>query len=175
MLAVVQCNLSVLLSAMEKSCTTRTALALARWPSSELFAYVRVRVPRVAIRGRGLVEEIRYHHHYGVCKTFVVAAAATVYQEPHFLRDDGQKLFAFLLDQKIFRVWIHCSTWSNLTQEIQFLEFMGGSNSVHAHSNYLICMRFIQINTVFLTHDHNSSRSSPSVTNNWMYILCLTN
>ena len=47
-------------------------------------AYVRVRVPRVAIRGRGLVEEIRYHHHYGVCKTFVVAAAATVYQESHF-------------------------------------------------------------------------------------------
>ena len=49
---------------------------------------VRVRVSRVAaaqtIRGRGLVEEIRYHHHYGVCKTFVVAAAATVYQECHF-------------------------------------------------------------------------------------------
>ena len=48
---------------------------------------VRVRVPRVAaatIGGRSLVEEIRYRHHYGVCKTFVVAAAATVYQEPHF-------------------------------------------------------------------------------------------
>ena len=48
---------------------------------------LRVRVPRVAaatIRGRGLVEEIRYHHHCGVCKIFVVAAAATVYQEPHF-------------------------------------------------------------------------------------------
>ena len=47
---------------------------------------MRVRVPRVAaatIRGRGLVEETRYHHHYGVCKTFA-AAAATVYQEPHF-------------------------------------------------------------------------------------------
>ena len=25
---------------------------------------------------------------------------------------------------------------------------MGGSNSTHAHSNYLICMRFIRINTV---------------------------
>ena len=39
---------------------------------------VRVRVPHVAmatVRRRGLVEEIRYHHHYGVCKTFVVAAA----------------------------------------------------------------------------------------------------
>ena len=49
--------------------------------------HVRVRVSCVAaatIRGRGLVKEIRYHHHYGVCKTFVVAAAATVYQEPHF-------------------------------------------------------------------------------------------
>ena len=42
---------------------------------------LRVRVPRVAaatIRGRGLVEEIRYHHHYGVCKTFVVAAATNL-------------------------------------------------------------------------------------------------
>ena len=27
-------------------------------------------------------------------------------------------------------------------QEIQCLEFMGGFNSVHAHSNYLICMCF---------------------------------
>ena len=46
-----------------------------------------VHVPRFAaatIRGRGLVEEIQYHHHYGVCKTFVVAVAVTVYQEPHF-------------------------------------------------------------------------------------------
>ena len=42
---------------------------------------IRLRVLRVAIRGRGLVEEIRYQHHYGVCKTFVVAAAATVYQK----------------------------------------------------------------------------------------------
>ena len=46
---------------------------------------VHVRVPRVAaatVRGRGLAEEIRYHHHYGICKTFAVTAAATVYQEP---------------------------------------------------------------------------------------------
>ena len=35
-------------------------------------------------------------------------------------------------------------------QEIQFLEFMGGSNSMHAHSNYLICMHFFfQINAVY--------------------------
>ena len=39
-------------------------------------------------------------------------------------------------------------TSTNLTQEIQLLEFMGGSNSMHAHSNYLLCMRFIQIITV---------------------------
>ena len=76
-------NLSVLLSAMEISCTTRTALALA----GDIRICTRVRVLHVAaatIRGWSLIEEIRYHHHYGVCKTFVVAAAATVYQEPHF-------------------------------------------------------------------------------------------
>ena len=100
-------NLSILLSAMEKSCTTRTAPVLARWPSSELFAYVCVAA--AAIWGRGLVKEIRYHHHRGV------AAAATVYQKPHFKRGEGQELFAFLLD---LHVWIYCSAWSNLMQEI---------------------------------------------------------
>ena len=39
---------------------------------------IRVRVPRVA------VATIRGRDHYGICKTFAVAAAATVYQEPHF-------------------------------------------------------------------------------------------
>ena len=76
------CNLSVLLSAMEKSCATLTALALAR------FNHIRVRVPRfaaAAIRGWGLVKEIWYHHPYGVCKILVVAAAATVYQESSLL------------------------------------------------------------------------------------------
>ena len=33
-------------------------------------------------------------------------------------------------------------------QEIQFLQFTGGSNLMHAHSNYLICMCFIRVNTV---------------------------
>ena len=33
-----------------------------------------------------------------------VAAAATVYQEPHFWRTEGQELFAFLFDQKNFHV-----------------------------------------------------------------------
>jgi len=33
-------------------------------------------------------------------------------------------------------------------QEIQFLEFIGGSNSLQASPNYLICMHFIRISTV---------------------------
>ena len=33
-----------------------------------------------------------------------VPAAATVYQEPHFWRTEGQELFAFLFDPKIFHV-----------------------------------------------------------------------
>ena len=33
-------------------------------------------------------------------------------------------------------------------QEIQFLQFTGGSNSTHAHSNYFIFMRFFLINMV---------------------------
>ena len=37
-------------------------------------------------------------------------------------------------------------------QEIQFLDFMGGSNLMHAHSNYLICMCFITIHTIFWSH-----------------------
>ena len=80
-------NLSVLLSAKERSYTTRTASPNASPVTVVRIIRIRVCVPRVAaaaIRGRGLVEEIRYRHHHGVCKTFVVAAAATVYQEPHF-------------------------------------------------------------------------------------------
>ena len=41
-------------------------------------------VAAATIRGWCLVEEIQYHHYYGICKTSVVAAAAIVYQEPHF-------------------------------------------------------------------------------------------
>ena len=33
-----------------------------------------------------------------------VAATATVYQEPHFWRTEGQELFASLCDQKNFQV-----------------------------------------------------------------------
>ena len=56
-----------------------------------------MRVPRVAaatIRGRGLVEEIRY---YGVCKTFVVAAAATVIGVARSLVLAGHLLYAIPL------------------------------------------------------------------------------
>ena len=79
-----------------------------------------------------------------ICSTLVlvrlfVAAAATVYQESHFWRTEGQELLHLCVTKNY-----------NLTQEIQFLEFMGGSNLTHAHSNYLICMHFIRINTVIL-------------------------
>ena len=73
-----------------------------------------------------------------------VAAAATVYQEPHFWRTEGHKLFSSIWP-KIFHIWIHCKAWYNLTQDI---EFMGGSNLTHAHSNYWICVCFIWVNTV---------------------------
>ena len=63
---------------------------------------------------------------------FSVAAAATIYQEPHFctrlsfeLKD---KSLHFCFDPEIFHVWIHFNTWSNLTQGIQFREFVGESN-----------------------------------------------
>ena len=111
------------------------------------------------------------------CLQDFVAAAATVYQEPHlwtrlsliprpspapvfdrlprFLHTaSDQKLdqelgtrlvktvnwrpgtLCILFWPKNVHVWIHCNTWSNLMQEIQLLEFMGGSNLTHAHSNY---------------------------------------
>jgi len=36
-------------------------------------------------------------------------------------------------------------------QEIQFLEFMGGSNVLQAFPNYLICLRFIRISRLPLS------------------------
>ena len=55
-------------------------------PSASLVIVVRIIricVAAATIRGRGLFEKVLHLHHYGICKTFV-AAAATVYQEPHF-------------------------------------------------------------------------------------------
>ena len=83
----------------------------------------------------------------GIVRHFV-AAATTVYQLPNFWRTEGEELFVFLFDPNIFWIWIYCNAWSNLTEEIQFLEFMGRSNLTYAHSNYLLCMHFIRKNTV---------------------------
>ena len=69
---------------------------------------VRAQVLRVAagtIRGRGLVEEI---HNFGVCKTSVVAAVATVYQEPHFYVK-ARNFLHFYLAHKIFAFESHRS------------------------------------------------------------------
>jgi len=42
-------------------------------------------------------------------------------------------------------------------QEIQFLEFMGGSNLPQAFPNYFICLRFIRISRVHtLSAEHSS-------------------
>ena len=41
------------------------------------------------------------------------------------------------------RVQPHSVKDVGLTQEIRFLEFMGGSNLMQAHLNYLICMHYI--------------------------------
>ena len=46
---------------------------------------------------------------------------------------------------------MYYNPWSKLMQEIQFLEFMGGSNVLQAFPNYLICLRFIRISTLPLS------------------------
>ena len=74
--------------------------------------------------------------HY-VFKIFAAAAATVFCKNLTSRKVKARSSLHFCLTKKI---WIHCSAWSNLTQEIQFLEFTGGSNSTHAHSNYL---RFI--------------------------------
>ena len=61
-----------------------------------------------------------------------------------------------------FHLWIYYNTQSSLMQEIQFLEFMGGSYVPQAFPNYLICLCFIGISTVVYTQ-HNE-----------IYISCIT-
>ena len=144
MLVVVQRNLSVLLLAMEKSCTTRTALVLAWWLLSELFAYVLLRLifeGGVYLKKYCILITMAFVKLFCCCNCYCLPRTSP-------LERWSQELFAFLFDQNTFCVWIHCSTWSNLTHIIQFLEFMGGSNSTHAHSNYVICMRIIRRNIV---------------------------
>lgn len=62
-------------------------------------------------------------------ETLLVAAAPIVSQESHFwtrLRTEGKELFAFFFSTKEFRFE---SIAMHDLEEIQFLEFMGGSNS----------------------------------------------
>ena len=47
------------------------------------------------------------------------------------------KPLCLCFDPEIFCVWIHYNAWSNLMQEIQFLEIMGGSNLTQ-----IICILF---------------------------------
>ena len=139
-------NLSVLLSAVEELCNMNS-------PSASPETVVRiirihVHVPRVAaatIRGWGLVE-IWYHHHYDILRLLLLLQL--LYCLPRTLLLERWRTGTCCIS-----VWPnHCSAWSNLMQKIQFLEFMGGSNSTHTHSNYLICMHFIWINTVHSSH-----------------------
>ena len=103
----------------------------------------RVHVPHIvvaaAFRGRHLVEEIRYPiklmFYFGVCKTFVATATKNLTS-----RELKPGTFCISVLAKSFSCLNPLQPLSNLIQEIQFLEFMVGSNSTHAHSNYLICM-----------------------------------
>ena len=90
---------AVLLSAMKKSCTPRTALALAWWPSSELFAYM--------CMCRVLLQLLGSSRRNTVCAIITMAFVrllllqpATVYQESHFYKGEGQDFFAFLFYPK---------------------------------------------------------------------------
>ena len=56
-----------------------------------------------------------------------VAAAATVYEEPHFWRTEGQELL-HLWVTKTFFAFESIATHELNNNEIQFLEFMDGSN-----------------------------------------------
>jgi len=46
------------------------------------------------------------------------------------------------------------NSWSNLMQEIQFLELLGGSNLQQTFSNYLICLCSFRINTDMPSDPH---------------------
>ena len=146
MLAVVHTT-SVLLSAMKKGCTTRTALVLARWSSSVLFACV----CRVLL-GYYNFEGGMYSNKYGIIITMAFVWLLLLLQlllstNTFTSREvKARNSLHFCLSKKKFA--FEPIAWSNLTQEIQFLEFVGGSNSTHSYSNYLICMRFIRISTV---------------------------
>ena len=98
-----------------------------------------------------------------VCRTFCCCSCYCL-PRTSFLEEKARNSSISVWPRN-FPLWIHCNTWSNLTQEIQFLEFMGGSNLTYAHSNYLICMHFIQINTV---SSNNSQHSILSCLLSWV-------
>ena len=97
----------------------------------------------------------------GVWKILLLQLLLSIKNESHFQELKTRNSLHWLFDQKmILRVWIPCNVdlfltlstkhhhawynlmsntwWSNLMQEIQFLEFMSGSNLTHAHSNCFI-------------------------------------
>ena len=61
-------------------------------------------VAATTIRRRGLVEEIQYHHHYGFCKTFVVAVAATATKNLTSREVKARNSLHFCLAQQILHV-----------------------------------------------------------------------
>ena len=86
---------------MEKSCTTRAALALARDRRQNCLRTCAVtRVAAATTRGLGLVEDIWYYHHFGI----FVAATAIVYTQNLTSREVKARNSLHLFDQKIFRV-----------------------------------------------------------------------
>ena len=87
---------------MEKSCTTRAALALARDRRQNCLRTCAVtRVAAATTRGLGLVEDIWYYHHFGVCKIFV-AATAIVYTKNLTSREVKARNSLHLLTKKFF-------------------------------------------------------------------------
>ena len=81
-----------------------------------------------------------------------------------FWRTKGQNFFAFLFNHKQC-IWIHCKAWSNLTQEIEFLEFMGGFNSTHAHSIFLNCT------ILFVLHGAYPGEVGQALRSAWKYYI----
>ena len=121
---------------MEKNYTSRTAVAL----SSELFAYVCRVLQRLLFEGGVKSKK------YGIIITMAFVRLLLLLQlllstkNLTFRELKARNSLHFCLAKKYFT--FESIAAHDLTQEIQFLEFIGGSNPTHAHSNYLICMCF---------------------------------
>jgi len=59
------------------------------------------------------------------------------------------------------------SLYGTLKQEIQFLEFIGGSNLLQAFPNYLICLHSIRISTVAQSTVFKMVVAHPFLINSW--------